>query len=379
MGQPGGGAADFRRMSGGDVLSVALRHRYAGFALDLAFEAPPGVTALYGRSGSGKTSVVNAVAGLLRPQEGRITLGATVLCDTQTGLFLPPHRRHIGYVFQDARLFPHLTVRQNLLYGRFFAPKGTGPDLPSIADLLGLGPLLNRRPGALSGGEKSRVALGRAILSHPRMLVLDEPLAALDEARKAEILPYLERMRDGLGLPLLYVSHAAAEVARLATTVVLVDAGRVTAAGPVAQIFADPATAPSLGLREAGAVLLARIAAQEEDGLTRLETPAGPLFLPRIAAVAGTEVRLRILAQDVMLALERPQGISALNLLPARVREVRLGEGPGALVRLDVGGAALLARVTRRSVAALDLQPGREVWAVLKAVSVAQENVGGLG
>lgn len=366
-------------MNGSGSLSVALRHRFAGFALDLAFEAPPGVTALFGRSGSGKTTVVNAVAGLLRPQEGRITLGGAVLCDTGAGVFLPPHRRRIGYVFQDARLFPHLTVRQNLLYGRFFAPKGEGPDLAAITDLLGLGTLLNRRPGTLSGGEKSRVALGRAILSRPRMLLMDEPLAALDEARKAEILPYLERLRDHLGLPILYVSHSAAEVARLATTVVLVEAGRVTATGPVDQIFADTATAPALGLREAGAVIVARVAAQEEDGLTRLETPAGPLFLPRVAAATGSEVRLRILAQDVMLALDRPTGISALNLLPVQVREIRMGEGPGALVRLEAGGSAMLARVTRRSVTALGLRPGLAVWAVLKAVSVAQENVGGAG
>ncbi len=358
------------------ALHVALRHRFAGFTLDVAFEAPAGVTALCGRSGSGKTTVINAVAGLLRPDCGRVTAGGVTLLDTARGPDLPPHRRGIGYVFQDARLFPHLTVRQNLLFGRWFAPKGPGAALDRIVDLLGIGGLLSRRPGALSGGERQRVAIGRAILSNPRLLALDEPLAALDEARKAEILPYLERLRDELCLPMLYVSHAMAEVARLANTVVLLEAGRVTAAGPVAQVLADPAAAPGLGLREAGAVLMARVAAQDGDGLTRLDCAAGPLWLPRVAAPVGTGLRIRILAQDVMLATARPQGISALNILPATVRDIRQGDGPGALVRLDAAGEAILARVTRRSVAALALAPGMPVFAILKAVSVAQENVG---
>jgi molybdate transport system ATP-binding protein len=358
------------------TLEVALRHRFPGFALDVAFDAPPGVTALFGRSGSGKTTVINAVAGLLRPEYGKITADGVVLLDTARGVSLPPPRRRIGYVFQDARLFPHLTVRQNLLYGRWFAPKGAGVSLDRIVDLLGMGPLLARRPGALSGGEKSRVAIGRAILSSPRLLAMDEPLAALDEARKAEILPYLERLRDELHLPILYVSHAMGEVARLANTVVLLETGRVTAVGPTAEILSNPLAAPGLGLREAGALLTARVAAQDADGLTRLDSAAGPLWLPRVAAPVGASLRIRILAQDVMLATIRPEGISALNILPATIRDIRQGDGPGALVRLDAGGEALLARVTRRSVEALGLGPGLAVFAVLKAVSVAQENVG---
>lgn len=361
------------------TLSVSLSHRFPGLVLDVGFTAPPGVTALFGRSGSGKTTVVNAVAGLLRPDQGRIVADGAVLLDRAAGVNLPPHRRRIGYVFQDARLFPHLTVRQNLLYGRWFAPRGPGADLDRVVDLLGIGALLPRHPGALSGGEKQRVAIGRAILCNPRLLLMDEPLAALDEARKAEILPYLERLRDELQLPMLYVSHALAEVARLATTVVLMEAGRVTAAGPVAEILSDPAIAPGLGLREAGAVVMARLAAQEEDGLTRLDSSAGPIWLPRVAGLPGTALRLRVLAQDVMVATRRPEGISALNVLPATVQDIRLGEGPGALVRLRAGHDILLARITRRSAAALDLQPGQPVFAVLKAVSVAQENVGSRG
>ncbi len=358
------------------TLTVSLSHAFAGFRLEAAFAAPPGVTALFGRSGSGKTTVVNAVAGLLRPDAGRIVAGDTVLFDRAGGIDLPPHRRCIGYVFQDARLFPHLSVRQNLLYGRWFAGLKPGAELDRIVALLGLDGLLERRPGALSGGEKSRVAIGRALLSAPRLLLMDEPLAALDEARKAEILPYLERLRDEAGLPILYVSHSVPEVARLATTVVMLEAGRVTATGSAEALLSDPAIAPGFGLREAGAILTGRVAGNDPDGLTRLETAAGPLWLPQVAAPAGSALRLRILAQDVMLALERPAAISALNILPATVRDLRLGDGPGALVRLDAGGEALLARVTRRSVQALALQPGTPVFAVLKAVSVARENVG---
>ena len=358
------------------TLSVALQHAFASFTLDAVFEAPSGVTALFGRSGSGKSTVVNAVAGLLRPDRGRITLDGLTLLDTDAGISLPPHRRRMGYVFQDGRLFPHLTVRQNLLYGRWFSGKGQGADLSRIVDLLGIGALLDRRPGALSGGEKQRVAIGRAILSNPRILLMDEPLAALDEARKAEILPYLERLRDEWNLPILYVSHSVAEVARLATTVVLMEAGRVVTAGPAAEVLSDPAIAPTLGLREAGAMITARVTAQEGDGLTRLETGGGPVFLPRVDVPDGAVLRLRILAQDVMVATERPTGISALNILQARVGTIHLGDGPGAMVQLRVGDEVMLARLTRRSVAALDLKPGREVYAVLKAVSVAQENVG---
>ena len=359
------------------TLSVSLHHRFGAFTLEATFDAPPGVTALFGRSGSGKSTVVNAVAGLLTPNRGRIFVDGTCLLDTETRLNLPPHKRRMGYVFQDARLFPHLTVRQNLAYGQWFAPKTNGADLPRIADLLGLGPLLPRRPGTLSGGEKQRVAIGRAILSNPRCLLMDEPLAALDEARKSEILPYLERLRDELALPILYVSHSVAEVARLATTLVLLDAGRVVATGPAAELMADPAMVPVMGLREAGAVISARLVDHEADGLSRLETQGGPIWLPHLHGQPGRNIRLRILAQDVMLATSQPRDISALNVLQATVDDLHLGDGPGALIRLRMGEEILLARVTRRSVQGLNLRPGLPVFAVLKAVSVAQESIGG--
>lgn len=357
------------------TLDIALQHRFPGFDLDVAFQAPAGVTALFGRSGSGKTTVINAVAGLLHPDQGRVMADGMVLLDTARRVNLPPHRRRIGYVFQDARLFPHLTVRQNLLYGRWFTPAGPGASLDRIVELLGIGPLLNRRPGALSGGEKQRVAIGRALLSKPQVLALDEPLAALDEDRKAEILPYLERLRDEVALPILYVSHAMAEVVRLANTVVLIEAGRVTASGPSAVVLSNPVHAVGLDPREAGALLNAHVVAHEADGLTRLDSAAGPLFLPKITAPVGTQLRVRILARDVLLATARPEGLSALIVLPATVRDVAPAGDAAMLVRLEAGGETLLARVTARSVAALALTPGKAVFAILKSVSVADDSV----
>ncbi len=351
------------------TLEIRISHRFDDFRLEVDLTLPGGLTCLFGKSGSGKTSIVNAVAGLLRPDRAHIVLDGVALHD------LPPHRREVGYVFQDARLFPHLTVQENLVYAariRRQRPEG----MERVVDLLGIGGLLDRRPGTLSGGEKQRVAIGRALLSQPRLLLMDEPLAALDEARKAEILPYIEALRDETGLPILYVSHSVPEVARLATTIVLIDSGGVGAVGPATTILSDPATAPLLGLRDAGAVLAARIAAQESDGLTRLETAAGPLWLPRIEGSPGRALRVRIAAQDVILALHRPEGLSALNILPAKVAALHDGQGPGVLVRLDLGGEFLLARVTRRSAQAMDLQPGLAVHAVLKSVAVAQADVG---
>lgn len=358
-------------------LSVELFHRLPGLELDVKFHAPAGITALFGRSGAGKTTVTQAVAGLFRPDRARIQVDDVVLTETERGIFLPPHHRKIGYVFQDARLFPHMTVRQNLTYGRWFHRGPKRADFDQIVGLLGVEHLLPRMPKALSGGEKSRVALGRAILSEPRFLLLDEPMAALDEARKQEVLPYLERLRDELGIPMLYVSHSMAEVARLATTMVLMESGRVISSGPVAEVMTNLQYAPVVGLREAGALLLAPIGAQEADGLTRLTLSSGDLFLPQIRGAIGETLRLRILAQDVMIAVERPAGISALNILSSRVGEIRLGAGPGALVRLDLAdGQSILSRVTRRSAQALGLTQGLPVYAIIKAVSVAQENIG---
>jgi molybdate transport system ATP-binding protein len=358
------------------TLSVRIRHRLGAFALDAGFDAPPGVTVLFGRSGSGKTTIVNAVAGLLRPEEGRIALDGDVLCDTARRIWRPPHRRRLGYVFQDSRLFPHLSVRQNLRYGRWFAGIRDGPEEARVLDMLAIGPLLDRRPADLSGGERSRVALGRALLSHPRLLLADEPLAALDEARKAEILPYFERLRDEARVPILYISHAAAEVARLATTIVALDGGRVTAQGPAAELLADPTVVPT-GIRAAGAVLSARVVAHHADGLSELEAGGVPLFVPRVPQAVGRLLRLRVPAHEVILSRTAPEGLSALNVVPGRITAIREGEGPGVIVTLASPAGNILARVTRRSALRLDLSPGTACHAIVKSVAIAREDIGG--
>lgn len=359
------------------TLSVALTHAFPGFELDIAFEAPLGVTVLFGRSGSGKSTVMNAVAGLLRPASGRIVLDGDVLLDTQAGTDLPPHRRRMGAIFQDGRLFPHLTVRQNLAYGRWFAgPRGREVEISRIVEMLGLGPVLDRRPGRLSGGEKQRVAIGRALLSAPRLILADEPLAALDEARKAEILPYFERLRDEAQVPILYVSHAPGEAARLATTVVAIEDGRVLRQGAATEVLADPDVLPA-GIRAAGAVLEARVVAHHDDGLSELEAGGLPLFLPRVAQDPGAPLRVRIAAQEVILSRDPPGWLSALNILPGEVEAVKTGRGPGAIVSLRTPAGPILARVTRRSAAALGLAPGVAVHAIVKSVAIAPEDVGG--
>lgn len=354
------------------TLTVRLRHRFDDFRLEVDLAAPAGLTCLFGRSGSGKTSVINAVAGLLRPDAAEITLNG------QRIDHLPPHRRRIGNVFQDARLFPHMTVERNLTYGPRVARRPAA-GLDAIVGLLGIAHLMQRRPATLSGGERQRVAIGRALMSDPALLLMDEPLASLDAPRKAEILPHVEALRDTLGLPILYVSHSLSEVARLATTIAVLEGGRLVALGPAAVLLSDPGMAPLLGLADAGAILTARIEAQEADGLTRLATPAGPLWLPRVAGRAGQALRIRIAAQDVILSLSRPLGLSALNVLPAVVLALVEDETAGTLVQLGLGDERLLARVTGRSAAALGLRPGLAVFAILKAVAVAGRDMGATG
>ncbi|MFU8883563.1 MAG: molybdenum ABC transporter ATP-binding protein [Rhodobacterales bacterium] len=356
------------------TLQLSLAHGFKGFDLDVTFEAPAGVTVLFGPSGSGKTTVINAVAGLLRPDRGRIAADDWVLLDTATGRYLPPHRRRLGYVFQEGRLFPHLSVRQNLLYGRWFAPRHAPKEsLSRVVEMLGIGALLERRPGTLSGGEKSRVAIGRALLAAPKLILADEPLAALDEARKAEILPYFERLRDEVAVPILYVSHSSAEVARLATTVVALKAGRVVAVGPPALVLGDVAV---MGARGAASVVMAQLVAHHADGLSELRTAAGTLWLPKLADAPGAVIRLRIAAQDVILSRDMPTGLSALNILRGTITDIRLGDGPGALVTLAVGQDRLSARITRRSVLAMGLSAGQTCHAVIKTVALAPGDVG---
>jgi molybdate transport system ATP-binding protein len=359
------------------VLEVDIEHRLGAFELDVHFRSGRGLTALFGRSGAGKTSIVNAIAGLIRPKRGRIAVDGVVLLDTEHGICAPTHRRRVGYVFQEGRLFPHLTVRQNLLFGRWFASSSrASTHLDDVVELLGIEPLLDRRPGRLSGGEKQRVAIGRALLAQPRLLLMDEPLASLDARRKDEILPYLERLRDQASVPIVYVSHSIAEVTRLATTVVLISDGRVRAVGPVQEIMGRADLYPLVGRFEAGAVLAARIAGHDPRWrLTELSGSFGKLVIPRLDAPVGTALRLRIRARDVILAVLPPTGISALNVLSGRVEELVPIEEGALEVQLRVGNERLLARVTRRSGEALGLAPGREVFAVLKTVAIDRRNL----
>jgi molybdate transport system ATP-binding protein len=363
------------------AIEVDIEHRLGAFELDIHFRSERGLTALFGRSGAGKTSVVNAIAGLVRPERGRIVVDGSVLLDTARGIRAPAHHRRVGYVFQEDRLFPHLTVRRNLLFGRWFTPGSTpAARLDDVVDLLGIGALLDRRPGRLSGGEKQRVAIGRALLANPRLLLMDEPLASLDARRKDEILPYIERLRDQASVPIVYVSHAVAEVTRLANTIVLISDGRVRAVGPLQEVIGRAELYPMAGRFEAGAVLAVRVAAHDARwGLTELAGAFGKLTVPRLTAPVGAALRVRIRARDVILAASPPTGISALNVLAGRVEAVVPIEEAALEVQLRLGDERLLARVTRRSGAALGLVPGREVFAVIKTVAIDRRSLGHQG
>ncbi|MGH6940257.1 molybdenum ABC transporter ATP-binding protein [Hypericibacter sp.] len=360
------------------TLEVDVALSRPSFELAASFRTGPGVTALFGQSGSGKTTLVNMVAGLVRPDRGRILVDGRALFDSDARVNLPSHRRRVGYVFQESRLFPHLTVRQNLLYGSWFRGRRFRlGSVDQIVELLGIGDLLSRRPSSLSGGEKQRVAIGRAILSDPAILLMDEPLASLDDARKGEILPYLERLRDGLDLPILYVSHSVPEVVRLATTMILLSAGKIVASGPVEDVMGRPDLFPAAGRYEAGSVLDAHVVAHDaEFGLTELETAGGPLRVPHLDNPVGSRLRVLIRARDVMIATERPAHISALNILAGRVTALQDDGRPIGEVTIAVGEGRIQARITRRSMTELRLAPGREVFAIVKTVAIDQKSFG---
>lgn len=353
---------------------VSLAHQLGDFRLEVDFETPAGLTVLFGRSGSGKTSLINAVAGLLTPDKGTIAIADQTLFDSDMSINLPPHKRRLGYIFQDARLFPHLSVRRNLNYGQRFAHGFAQDD--QVIDMLDLGPLLSRHPGTLSGGEKQRVAIGRALLSNPAILLADEPLAALDAPRKSEILPYFETLRDALDIPILYVSHSASEVARLATTVIALEEGRVIAQGSASDVLGDARIMPA-GLREIGAVLDVMVACHHPDGLTELNAKGAPLFVPKLPQPVGAPLRVRIPAQDVMLSLTKPDGLSALNMISGTVDHIREGSGPGAIISLTTASGTILSRITKRSVIALGLTVGTPCHAIIKSVAIAPGDISG--
>jgi molybdate transport system ATP-binding protein len=353
---------------------VDVEHQQGAFNLTASFEVSEGVTALFGASGSGKTTLVQILAGLTRPTKGVVRFGDTIWNDTATGLFVPPHKRRIGYVFQESRLFPHLTARQNLLYGRFFAPRSARRiGEREVVELLGIGRLLANRPSTLSGGERQRIAIGRALLADPELILMDEPLSALDRSRKTEILPYIERIRDEFRIPIIYVSHALEEVARLSTRIVLLDEGRVKAVGAPADVLAGMGELSEPSAPQS--ILTARLIGHEPAyGVSMAEIHGNALTLQAVDLGVGTAVRLRISANDVVLSLDRPEGVSALNILPCTVRSLK-PDGRQALVTLDCGGQTLLSRITLLSAERLHLIAGQGVYAVFKTMTVDSTSV----
>ena len=354
-------------------LSVRIRHDFGGFELAADFTIDrPGITALFGPSGSGKSSIVNTIAGLLHPQQGNIVIGGETVLDTSSRVFVPPQLRRVGYVFQDTRLFPHMTVESNLRFGWRRAPiRADESEFARIVAMLGLEALLARWPAKLSGGEKNRVALGRALLASPRILLLDEPLAALDAARKAEILPYLERLHDEAKLPMLYVSHSLDEVAQLADSVIVLKNGRTVAQGPVFDMLADLDISALTGTPSFGAVIDTRVSAhRQDDGLSVLVFDGGELIVPLLRHAVGQRLRVRIRAEDVMLAAEEPRTISANNVLLSTVTNLRETGSSHADVQLQCGKARFVARITRASAHRLGLKPGMPMFAIMKSVIV---------
>jgi len=352
-----------------------IRARFAGslggFSLDVRFDCPMrGITALFGPSGCGKTTILRCIAGL-QCMAGRLRVGAETWQDDVRRLFLKPHQRPIGYVFQEAGLFRHLSVRRNLAYGLTrIAPDKRRVQPDEVADLMGIRELLERRPDRLSGGQRQRVAIARALLTSPHLLLMDEPLASLDRKSKQEILPYLERLHDELAMPVLYVSHAPDEVARLADHLVLLEAGRVRAAGRLSDLRARLDLARDLGT-EADAIIEAEISAHDPAyHLSYLDFSGGRFSVARIGLPIGHKARLRVLARDVSITLQPQTDTSILNIFPALVAGLAENDAARILVCLDLAGTPLLAGITRKSAERLQLTHGKQVYAQIKAVAL---------
>jgi molybdate transport system ATP-binding protein len=355
------------------MFSIRALKRRDGFTLDVAVDvSTSGVLGLFGRSGCGKTTLVNIVAGLLAADEARVEIDGVVLEDSRSGARLPAERRRIGYVFQDARLFPHLDALGNLRYAERRAHDVEKRiSLDFVVHLLGLEALLQRRVQKLSGGERQRVALGRALLSQPRLLLLDEPLASLDIARREEVLPYFERLRDELSIPMIYVSHQFEEVLRLATHAVLLEQGRVVTQGALEDVSLHPDLRAIVGPEAVGSVLTGAVEAHGGDtGLAAVRVGSNVLHVALRDARAGSSVRVQLLARDVILATARPENISVRNIMTGTIARIAGDDADTHMIHIDIGGPLVLARVTRAASAALDLQQGKSVWVLVKAVSI---------
>ncbi len=354
------------------MLEIDVRKVLGSFAVEARFEAGAGITALFGKSGAGKTSIVQMLAGLITPDRGRIVLDGNVLFDTADRTSVPPEQRRIGYIFQDARLFPHMTVRRNLNYGRRRqGGRQANVTEDAVTEVLGIGHLLGRRTHDLSGGERQRVAIGRALLTSPRLLLMDEPLASLDAERKREIIPFIDRVHRQFEIPTIYVSHSVEEILELATAMVLLEHGHVTASGPIEEVMNRPELTRVVGQGDAGTVIAAKVTDQDDmNNLATLAFPGGQFRIPATGMAVGAQARIRVRARDVSLALERPVNVSVLNVFEGRIAEIAAADGAQADVLVELGKARLWSRITAKSVRELGLEPGRTVYAMVKAVAL---------
>ncbi|QGM96795.1 molybdenum ABC transporter ATP-binding protein [Methylocystis parvus] len=359
------------------MIDVDVKLKVGDFSLDVAFKNENGVTALFGQSGSGKSVTLGVIAGLMRPDSGHVRLDGEPLVDVEAGIFIPVSRRRIGLVFQDANLFPHLSVKQNLLYGRWFAPRDARRiDFDAVVDTLGVGALLSRPPTRLSGGERQRVAIGRALLSCPKLLLFDEPLAALDMRRKLEILPLIERVRDDFKIPIVYVSHAVEEVARLAPCVVMIEAGRVKFVGDPATAFSRLGIMPTQDRFDVSSVLEAQIEDRPSfHGLVALRHPAGTIWAPGPVGPPGGVARVIVRATDVVLSLVEPKDISTRSILSGKVASIDF-DGRLAIVEIALAEKSyLLATITRGAMEDLSLKPGSTVYALFKSAALDERSI----
>jgi molybdate transport system ATP-binding protein len=360
------------------VIDIRVKRRQGDFLVDSAFSSQGvGVTALFGRSGAGKTSIINMVSGLVRPDEGRIAVNGEWLFDSVKRIDLPPEKRRIGCVFQDGRLFPHLSIRSNLTYGMRLTPASKRyVRFDQVVDLLGIEHLLPRRPAKLSGGEKQRAAIGRALLTSPSLLLMDEPLASLDEARKAEVLPFIGRLSREFAIPILYVSHSLEEILNLADAMVALDSGRVVASGSIEDLMSNMEVQKLTGYDDYGAVISTVVESHDDEaGITNLGFPGGAIKAPRLHFPPGARVRVRIQARHVAIALVPPQLTSIQNMFPGMVEKITAGSGGMVDVRLNIG-CPLQARITPKARDELGIKPGLRVYAMIKSVAISHGFIG---